>query len=495
MYRKENETIFQYFEWYLPENSSLWIRAAVRAGILHGMGITAVWLPPAYKGNGGRSDVGYGVYDTYDLGEFDQKGSVATKYGTREEYLWCIRTLQAAGIRVYADIVLNHKVGADETEEITAIEQNPSNRLEETHGPEKISAWTKFTFPGRRGKYSDFVWDASCFDGTDWDENRKKKSIYLFSGKGWDPEVDNENGNYDYLMGCDVDFDSPKVREELLRWGEWYTRTAQMDGYRLDALKHISRKFYPWWLGELRKRTGRELPTVGEYWTPDCGKLTAYLKECGNCMSLFDVPLHYHFREASWADGKYPMRNILDGTLLSADAEHTVTFVDNHDTQPGQSLESFVNSWFKKIAYAIILLRGYGTPCVFWGDLYGIPHNHIMPVEGLSIMMKERQLYAYGELHDYFDDDHIVGFTREGSPEYRNSGIAAVMTDGDQGVKTMYVGKRFAGTEFVDTTGGVRQPVIIDENGNGTFSVLGGNASVWVTQAAACDLFRLGYTF
>ena len=44
------------------------------------LGVTALWLPPAYKGAGGDKDVGYGVYDLYDLGEFNQKGSVPTKY-------------------------------------------------------------------------------------------------------------------------------------------------------------------------------------------------------------------------------------------------------------------------------------------------------------------------------------------------------------------------------------------------------------------------------
>lgn len=34
------------------------------------------WLPPAYKGIGGKDEVGYGVYDVYDLGEFDQKGTI-----------------------------------------------------------------------------------------------------------------------------------------------------------------------------------------------------------------------------------------------------------------------------------------------------------------------------------------------------------------------------------------------------------------------------------
>ena len=67
------------------------------------------------------------------------------------------------------------------------------------------------------------------------------------------------------------------------------------------------------------------------------------------------------------------MRNILKGTLLEARPERAVTFVDNHDTQPGQALASWVDGWFKSIAYALILLRGEGLPCVFYGDYYGFP--------------------------------------------------------------------------------------------------------------------------
>lgn len=86
------------------------------------MGVTAVWTPPAYKGMH-PDDVGYAVYDLYDLGEFNQKGSIRTKYGTKEEYLAAIEALHAEGIAVYADVVLNHKTGADETERFPDLEQ------------------------------------------------------------------------------------------------------------------------------------------------------------------------------------------------------------------------------------------------------------------------------------------------------------------------------------------------------------------------------------
>lgn len=74
--------LLQSFHWYTPGGSH-WKEMEERAQEFAAMGITHAWLPPAYKGASGSESVGYDVYDLFDLGEFDQKGSVATKYGDR----------------------------------------------------------------------------------------------------------------------------------------------------------------------------------------------------------------------------------------------------------------------------------------------------------------------------------------------------------------------------------------------------------------------------
>ena len=135
---KINGTIMQYFEWYLPRNCALWNKVSYEAKHLNDIGITAVWLPPAYKGADGNNDVGYAVYDLYDLGEFNQKGSVSTKYGTKDEYLKAIKILHKNNIQVYADISLDHMIGADEVEEVEVIEEDPSNRNMEVSGVGEI---------------------------------------------------------------------------------------------------------------------------------------------------------------------------------------------------------------------------------------------------------------------------------------------------------------------------------------------------------------------
>ena len=95
----QNLTIFQFFHWYYTPEGKLWLHAGEKAPHLKKLGVTHVWLPPAYKSSGGLDDPGYAVYDLYDLGEFDQKGSVRTRYGTKHEYLACINTLHEHGCR------------------------------------------------------------------------------------------------------------------------------------------------------------------------------------------------------------------------------------------------------------------------------------------------------------------------------------------------------------------------------------------------------------
>lgn len=476
-----NGTMMQYFEWDLPADGTLWKQLAKDADKLKTAGITAVWMPPAYKAAGGKQDVGYGVYDLYDLGEFNQKGTIETKYGTKDEYLAAIKKLHEKGICAYADVVLNHKIGADEVEQVSAAEFNENSRNQMIGDQRVIGAWTKFTFPGRAGKYSDFTWNWKHFDGIDWDQDRAKKSIFCFAGKDWDGNVDNECGNYDYLMGADIDFTNREVCEELIRWGKWYTDFTGVDGYRLDAVKHINKYYYKDWMREMKAAAERDLFAVGEYWHWDVNVLQDYIAATEGEVKLFDVPLHFNFHNCSKAHGSYDLRTIFDGTLTKVNPLCAVTFVDNHDSQPGQALFSWVEDWFKPMAYAMILLREQGYPCVFYGDYMGIPTSNVKSMKTLlNKLLKIRKLKAYGPQHDYFDDPNCIGWTREGDLEHKDSGIAVVISDGTGGTKHMYIGKQFAGCHFADALGNAKYNIKIDEDGFGDFYVNRDSVAVWV---------------
>ena len=475
----KNRTLMQYFEWYINPEENLWKKVKESAEHLKKIGITDIWLPPAYKGEAGNRDAGYGVYDLYDLGEFNQKGSIDTKYGTKDEYLSAIKELHKYNINVYADIVLNHKMGADESEEVFATLLDYNDRNIEKGTLEKIIAWTKYTFPARKNKYSSFKWDYSHFGGTDWDELQKRNGIFRFCGRHWNSDVDLENGNYDFLMGEDIDFDNVEVVEELKKWGKWYLNITEVDGFRLDAVKHISAKFMKEWIDTMQSE--KDVLCVGEYWNRNIDSLKNYINETNNKIPLFDVPLHYNFYEASNKNSDYDLSKIFENTLVNEKPNMAVTFVDNHDTEPGQALFSWIEDWFKPLAYSLILLRESGLPCIFYGDYYGIPSQNISSKSyWLNNLVVLRADYGYGEQIDYFDNPNLIAWVRKGDSQHIDSGLVAIMSNKDGGSKKINLGESFSKATFYDYLGNVDKEVILDEFGNGTFLCNSRSVSVWV---------------
>ena len=248
----ENGVMMQYFEWNLPNDGNLWKQLKEDASHLHEIGVTAVWIPPAYKADE-QQDEGYATYDLYDLGEFDQKGTIRTKYGTKEELKEMIDELHKNHISVYLDVVLNHKAGGDFTEKFIVVEVDPNDRTQALGKPFEIQGWTGYSFHGRKDKYSDFKWHWYHFSGTGFDDAKKRSGIFQIQGEGkaWSEGVDNENGNYDFLLCNDIDLDHPEVVTELNRWGKWVSKELNLDGMRLDAIKHMKDKFIAQFLDEI----------------------------------------------------------------------------------------------------------------------------------------------------------------------------------------------------------------------------------------------------
>jgi alpha-amylase len=271
------------------------------------------------------------------------------------------------------------------------------------------------------------------------------------------------------------------VSNELIRWGKWYYEFTGVDGFRLDAVKHIRADFFPNWLEEIDELSSQPIYAVGEYWSIDIEVMKKYIERTENRIHLFDVPLHYNLFKASISNGDYNLGEIFDGTLVKECPELAVTFVDNHDTEPGQALESWILDWFKPHAYSLILLRKDGLPCIFYGDYYGIPEKNVDPKNKLlDKLLKIRKYFAYGDQEDYLISPNVIGFTRAGDYEHPDSGLAVVMSDKEAGAITMNVGKTLANTLFYDCLGNIEDKVYVDSEGNGTFSCKEGSVSVWI---------------
>ena len=478
----ENQTLMQYFEWYLPDDGQHWNRLAEDASNLAAKGIRKVWMPPAFKGTG-SNDVGYGVYDLFDLGEFDQKGTVRTKYGLKEEYLRAIEALSQNGIEAIADVVLNHKAAADYKERFTVVEVDPNDRNVEISEPFEIEAWMHFAFPGRNKTYNDFEWHWYHFTGTDYDAKNNRSGIFLIQGdnKGWanDDLVDNENGNYDYLMYADIDFKHPEVIQNLYDWAHWFIESTGVHGFRLDAVKHIDSFFMKNFIRDITEKYGEDFYVFGEFWNSDEKANNDYLENIDYRFDLVDVKLHHNLFDASKSGADYDLRTIFDQTLAKNHPESAVTFVDNHDTQRGQALESTVEEWFKPAAYALILLREAGLPCVFYGDYYGISGEFAQESfqDVLDKLLDIRLNLAYGEQNDYFDDANCIGWTRQGKDD--GQPIAVLISNDQAASKSMFVGPEWAGREFSDYLGNSSQTVTIDDQGWGEFPVEEKSVSAW----------------
>lgn len=476
-----NGLLFQGFEWYLSDDGNFYNDLILKLEDLNNIGVTAIWLPPVCKATG-TNDTGYGIYDLYDLGEFDQKGSVRTKYGTIEELKKLIEEIHKKDIQVYADVVLNHKAGADRAEKFMAIMVDREDRNKNMGEPLEIEGWTGFDFPGRANKYSDFKWSYNHFNGVDFDSKTGIKAIYKILGenKGWNLGVSTEKGNYDYLMFADLDLAHPEVIEELKKWSLWFINELSLDGFRLDALKHMDDVFINELVDNIRSNR-EDFYFLGEYWVNDLGLNKEYIKETNHNIELLDVTLHFNLYNAAKDGNSFDLRKIFDNTLVQSKPSQSVTFVDNQDSQIGQSLQSNIEPWFKEIAYGIILLRRDGYPCIFYGDYYGTggPNPQAGFKDSIDKLAKIRMHFAYGNQDDYFHSSNLIGWVRQGDEDHPNK-CAIVISSGDMNTLPMFLGLEEAGKIYADYMGNNKEDITIDENGYGDFMVGPGSISVWV---------------
>jgi alpha-amylase len=112
----------------MPADRRHWNRLKNALPEYKAIGVDQIWIPPGCKGMDPNGN-GYDIYDLYDLGEFDQKGSVSTKWGTRQELEDLVCQAQTLNIQIIWDAVLNHKAGADFPESFEAVEVDPKSRL------------------------------------------------------------------------------------------------------------------------------------------------------------------------------------------------------------------------------------------------------------------------------------------------------------------------------------------------------------------------------
>ena len=439
------DVILQAFYWDVPKDPPWWTVLAGEAKDFAGAGFGALWLPPPYKGGAGVNDVGYGVYDRYDLGEFLQKGTTRTRYGTRQELDAAVLALHAEKIAVYADIVMNHMMGADGTESVVI-------------NGKSTKVWSRFDHAGRAGALSGFQWSSARFNGCEqsgWKQWAAWDFQPYYGGDAWDN-----------LLGCEIRYADPAVQDELIAWGKWITEVLALDGYRLDATKHISTPFITRWLAEVKG----ERFAVSEAWLGNLDHLKDYAQRTAAKTKLFDVPLHYLFSEMSQKNGGFDLRRLKNAGFTAARPELSVTFVDNHDTVKAGGLYSPVER-FTLSAYAYILLRQGGVPSVFYKD-YAAHKDALKTLIGL------RTTHARGKEREHNETaPDLYVYSREG--EAGAGGLTLMLNDASADFAGDVV-TPFVNARLKDAISGAA--ATSDASGKARLGVKGGSYAVWLPE-------------
>lgn len=75
-------------------------------------GYECTWLPPISKGEGGTFSAGYDLFDRFDIGS---PGS-PTHYGTESSFRLMVEEFHRASCRVYVDLIMNHNAFRDQND-------------------------------------------------------------------------------------------------------------------------------------------------------------------------------------------------------------------------------------------------------------------------------------------------------------------------------------------------------------------------------------------
>ncbi len=206
---------------------------------LRELDINAVWVPPFVK-NTGTNSVGYSPFDFYDLGDKYQKGSVTTRFGTKDDVLRMIAVMHANGIEVIADAVLNHTVGA-------GGENGGAGGEDPNAWDDK---WKNFRYvcyetPYKDGGQSDY-WNRKGRWPKNWqnfhaNEAHKQNSDDWTAGH-WGPDncfYEGAYGQSSNVKGYNPAQGKNYMRDQAREWIMWFKKQTAVDGFRWDAVKHF----------------------------------------------------------------------------------------------------------------------------------------------------------------------------------------------------------------------------------------------------------------
>jgi glycosidase len=324
------------------------------------LGCTALWLSPVFENNP-QSYHGYSIQDYT---------AVDPQFGTIEELAALVDAAHAMDMRVFLDIVLHH-------------------------------SGDNWSYPGNVPYY---YYNGATFPFGSWRLDNKpvpaelrNPDLYWRRGqmRNYDAYPESREGDFLALKTFKND-ESPEalyVQEILTRIHCYWIRETDIDGFRLDAVKHMGEKSISRFCSHIReyafKLGKRNFFLFGELVGPDemynryiGPKTSVQLEDTAiyyGLNSVLDFPLYHVLSEVILGKAT-PERLIERYESLRKNAmsrgefgEFLVTFIDNHD-QVGQSVKTRFGhdaTEAQIIAGMGFLLCALGTPCIYYGTEQG----------------------------------------------------------------------------------------------------------------------------
>ncbi|MFE5299900.1 pullulanase-type alpha-1,6-glucosidase [Streptomyces sp. NPDC056632] len=387
-----------------------------RLDYIKGLGTTAIWMAPIFKnrpvqGEGKDASAGYHGYWITDFTQVDPH------FGTNDDLKRLIATAHAKGMKVFFDVITNH------TADVVDYEEKSYGYLAKGAFP----YLTKDGVPFDDADYADGTRRFPAVDRDSFprtpvvaaDEKDVKVPAWLndptmYHNRG-DSTFAGESSSYGDFVGLDdLWTERPEVVEGMEKIYQRWVRDFDIDGFRIDTVKHVNTEFWTQWataLDEYAAKRGREdFFMFGEVYSADPAVTAPYVTE-----GRLDATLDFPFQDAArtFASQSGPADKLANlfaqdyrYTTDKANAYESVPFLGNHDMG---RFGTFLKQDNPRAGEAELLQRyrlanelmflSRGNPVVYYGDEQGFT--------GAGGDKDARQSLFASRTADYLDDDQL----------------------------------------------------------------------------------------
>ncbi|WP_438294203.1 pullulanase-type alpha-1,6-glucosidase [Streptomyces sp. HUAS TT7] len=373
---------------------------------IKGLGTTAIWLAPIFKnkpvqGTGKDASAGYHGYWITDFTQVDPH------FGTNADLARLIAGAHAKGMKVFFDVITNHTA-------------DTVDYAEKQYGYRPKGAYPYLDTGGR--PFDDRTGmkkvDANSFPYTPVVKEKKVPAWLndptMYHNRG-DSTFAGESAEYGDFSGLDdLWTERPEVVSGMEQIYEKWVHDFDVDGFRIDTVKHVDLDFWTQWataLDRYAKKRGRpDFFMFGEVYSADTAVTSPYVTR-----GRLDATLDFPFQDAArqYASQGAPATRLASlfaddyrYTTDKANAYEQVTFLGNHDMG---RIGTFLKQDHPGAGDAELLQRdrlanelmffSRGNPVIYYGDEQGFT--------GAGGDKDARQTMFASKVPDYLDDDEL----------------------------------------------------------------------------------------